>query len=97
MQPYRRLTPCLRATIKQSQHDFTNALADLDLAVHINPRNPQVWLTRATIFTVLGDYAAAHQACLPLAQLTPGLIALTAVANVTSLKRRSRTGLQPSP
>ena len=75
----------LRATIKQSQHDFTNALADLQLATRLAPRNAQVWLTRATILTVLGDYAGARRACLPLAQLAPGPIALTAAASVTSL------------
>jgi hypothetical protein len=75
----------LRATIKQSQHEFTNALADLDLAAHSDPHNAQVWLTRATILTVLGDYAGARRACLPLAQLASGLISLTAVANVSSL------------
>jgi tetratricopeptide (TPR) repeat protein len=75
----------LRATLKQSQHDFANALADLDVAARIAPGNPQVWLTRATIFTVLGNYAAARQACLPLAQIAPGLVALTALANVSSL------------
>jgi Flp pilus assembly protein TadD len=75
----------LRATIKQSQHDFVNALADLGLACSANPRNPQVWLTRATILTVLGDYAGARKSCLHLAQLAPGIIALTAAANVTSL------------
>jgi tetratricopeptide (TPR) repeat protein len=75
----------LRATLKQSQHDFTNALTDLSLAARRAPNNPQVWLTRATILTVLGDYAGARQACLSLAQLAPGLIALTAIANVTAL------------
>jgi Flp pilus assembly protein TadD len=75
----------LRATLKQSQHEFTNALVDLDLAAHIAPGNPQVWLTRVTILTVLGDYAGARRACLPLAELAPGLIALTAAANVSSL------------
>jgi predicted Zn-dependent protease len=75
----------LRATLKQSQHEFTNALVDLDLAAHIAPGNPQVWLTRVTILTVLGDYAGAHRACLPLVELTPGLIALTAAANVSAL------------
>jgi tetratricopeptide (TPR) repeat protein len=75
----------LRATLKQSQHEFTNALADLDLAAHIAPANPQVWLTRVTILTVLGDYAGARRACLPLVELAPGLIALTAAANVSSL------------
>ncbi len=75
----------LRATLKQSQHEFTNALADLDLAEHMSPRNGQVWLTRATILTVLGNYAGAKRACLPLASLTPGLIGLTAVASVAVL------------
>jgi hypothetical protein len=75
----------LRATLKQSQHEFTNALADLDLAAHLAPGNPQIWLTRVTILTVLGDYAGARRACLPLVELAPGLIALTAAANVSSL------------
>jgi tetratricopeptide (TPR) repeat protein len=82
----------LRATLKQSQHDFTNALADLDLAARISPRNPQVWLTRATILTVLGDYRAARRACGPLAQLTTGLIAITAAVNVTSLNGEAAQG-----
>ena len=34
---------------------------------------------------MLGDYAGARRACLPLAQLAPGPIALTAAASVTSL------------
>ena len=75
----------LRATLKQSQHEFTNALLDLDLAARISPGNPQVWLTRVTILTVLGDYAGARRACLPLAELAPGIIALTAAANVSAL------------
>jgi len=75
----------LRATLKQSQHDFISALADLDVATHVAPGNPQVWLTRVTILTVLGDYAGARRACVPLAELAPGLIALTAAANVACL------------
>jgi tetratricopeptide (TPR) repeat protein len=81
----------LRATLKQSQHDFTNALADLDLAAHLAPRNGQIWLTRATVLTVLGEYAAARRACVPLAQLTPGLIAMTAAVNVTSLNGEAQS------
>src|SRR5580704_18110762 len=46
----------LRATIKQSQHEFTNALADLDLAVKLQPHDAQAWLTRTTVLTVMGDY-----------------------------------------
>jgi tetratricopeptide (TPR) repeat protein len=82
----------LRATIKQSQHDFTNALPDLDAAIRIEPRNAQAWLTRATILTVLGDYAAARRACLPLARLAPGLIAVTAAASVSCLNGDAERG-----
>jgi tetratricopeptide (TPR) repeat protein len=82
----------LRATIRQAQHDFTNALTDLDLALHQAPGHAQAWLTRATILTVLGQYAAAKRACLPLAQLTPGLVALTAVANVSCLEGDAERG-----
>jgi tetratricopeptide (TPR) repeat protein len=75
----------LRATVKQSQHEFRDALADLDAAVRRDPRNAQAWLIRATVLTVLGDYASARRACVPLAQLAPGLIAVTAAANVACL------------
>ena len=75
----------LRATIKQSQHDFTNSLADLDLALKLDPANAQAWLTKATVLTVLGDYAGARNACRPLGQLTTGLIALTEAVSVASL------------
>jgi Tfp pilus assembly protein PilF len=82
----------LRATVRQSQHDFTNALADLELALNQSPHNPQAWLTRATILTILGDYPAARRACLPLAQLAPGLVALTAAASVACLDGEADRG-----
>jgi tetratricopeptide (TPR) repeat protein len=82
----------LRATIRQSQHDFTNALADLDLALAKEPRDAQAWLTRATILMVIGDYPAARHACIPLAQLAPGLIALTAAANLACLNGEANCG-----
>jgi tetratricopeptide (TPR) repeat protein len=75
----------LRASLKQSQHEFSGALSDLQLALKKDARNAQAWLTCSTVLAVLGDYPAARRACLPLAQLTPGLIALTAAANVASL------------
>lgn len=75
----------LRATLKQSQHDFTNALADLDLALQLAPGNTQAWLTRATILTVLGRYDEARQACVPLARLAPGLISVTPAATISGL------------
>jgi predicted Zn-dependent protease len=82
----------IRAILKQSQHDFTNALSDLQLALARDPRNAQAWLTRSTILTVLGDYIGARRACVPLAQLAPGLIALTAAANVACLNGDAEHG-----
>jgi tetratricopeptide (TPR) repeat protein len=82
----------LRAILRQSQHDFTNALMDLDTAITRAPRDAQAWLTRATILTVVGDYPAARRACIPLAQLTPGLVALTAAANVACLNGEAQRG-----
>jgi tetratricopeptide (TPR) repeat protein len=81
----------LRATIKQSQHDFTNSLADLNLALKLDPANAQAWLTKATVLTVLGDYDGARRACRPLGQLTTGLIALTAAVSVASVNGQAET------
>ena len=81
----------LRATIKQSQHDFTNALTDLAAVLKRDPANAQAWLTQATVLTVLGDYAGARRSCRPLGQLTTGLVALTATASVTSLDGQAAT------
>ena len=75
----------LRATLKQSLHDFSAALADLGLALKKEPDNAQAWLTRATILSVVGQYPEARRACLPLARLAPGLVAITATATVASL------------
>ncbi|MGO8702055.1 MAG: hypothetical protein ACLQVY_30605 [Limisphaerales bacterium] len=82
----------LRATIKQSQHDFAASLADLESAIRIAPRNGQAWLTRATILTALGDYAEARRACVPLAGLAPGLVGVTAAANITCLTGGAERG-----
>ena len=44
----------LRATIRQSLHDFDTAIADLGTALAREPRHPQALLTRATVLTVQG-------------------------------------------
>ena len=84
----------LRGTIKQSQHDFTNALADLNLALKLDHANAQAWLTKATVLTVLGDYDGARRACAPLIQLAPGLIGLTAAVSVSSLNGQAASSCQ---
>ena len=56
----------LRATVKQSQHDFAGALADLDLVLKRNAANGQARLTRATVLTVQGRYEEAKRDCAAL-------------------------------
>ncbi|HLH55999.1 MAG TPA: hypothetical protein VKY92_20520 [Verrucomicrobiae bacterium] len=82
----------LRGMIRQAQHDFKHALADLDLAVERDPTDAQAWLTKSAVLAVTGDYEKARQACIPLAQLAPGLISLAAAANVSCLNGDAERG-----
>ncbi|MBC8097416.1 MAG: hypothetical protein H7Y43_16545 [Akkermansiaceae bacterium] len=84
----------LRATIRQSQHDFTNALADLNLVLKAAPANAQAWLTKATVLQVLGNYEEAKRAAVPLLRLAPQLIAVTAAAGPASLSGEASASYQ---
>ncbi|MFT3713604.1 MAG: hypothetical protein QM817_38595 [Archangium sp.] len=53
----------MRATVKQSLHDFEGALADLDVLLASRPDDDQAWLTRATVLNVLGRYGDARASC----------------------------------
>ena len=75
----------LRATIKQSQHDFSGALADLDRLLAVHPADGQAVLTRATIYTVQGRYAEAQRDCAKLFRLTSGLVTTACIAGASSL------------
>ena len=75
----------LRATIRQSQHDFDGALADLDRLLIANPRAAQARLTRATVLTVVGRFAEAQSDCRQLASEAPPLVVAGCVAPPTSL------------
>jgi Flp pilus assembly protein TadD len=72
----------LRATVRQAGHDFEGALVDLDRLLKVDRSNAQGWLTRSAVCAVLGRHEEARRACLPLARLAPGLVAVTAAANV---------------
>ncbi len=56
----------LRATLRQSSHDFKGALSDLDKLLANEPGNLNAALSRAVIFQVKGDYAQAKESCAPL-------------------------------
>ncbi len=75
----------LRATIRQSRHDFDAALSDLDELLAREPRQAQAWLTRATIQQVRGEYAAAEASCIRLAGLADPAIVATCRLEARSL------------
>jgi hypothetical protein len=64
----------LRATIRQSRHEFEPALADLDRLVALTPEAPQAWLTRASVLTVRARYAEALASCDALADRAPPFV-----------------------
>lgn len=53
----------LRATIRQSLHDFAGARADLDALLARDPDDAQALLTRAVVAGVVGDRATAARDC----------------------------------
>jgi hypothetical protein len=75
----------LRATIRQSRHDFDGALDDLALAIEMRPQDAQAWLNQAIILQLRGDYEAALRSCLPLLQLTSALTATTCISSTAAL------------
>lgn len=75
----------LQATILQSRHDFSAALAVLARARGLRPGDTQAWLTTATILRVLGRYEEAMSAC--------DQIAARAEGEVAELCRQSVRGL----
>jgi cytochrome c-type biogenesis protein CcmH/NrfG len=82
----------MRATLLQSTHHFTEALADLDAVVKADPGDAQAWLTRATVLQVLGDYAGARASCARLNNLAPPLIVQTCTSGVASLNGGAEGG-----
>jgi hypothetical protein len=77
----------LRAIVRQSNHDFEQALADLDRLIAAEPTNAQAILTRATVRGVRADYAPAGDDCAKLAALHPGLAAQTCAAALRGIGR----------
>lgn len=53
----------LHATVLQSRHDFTGALAVLERARALRPDDAQAWLTTATVLRVQGQYDQSSSAC----------------------------------
>lgn len=79
----------LRASLRQSRHDFAGALDDLRRVLQQEPRNAQAWLTRATLLQVQADYRGARQSCERLAGLGQALSMTVCLAQVDSLEGRA--------
>lgn len=75
----------LRATLRQSRHDFNGALADLDRLLARRPADAQAWLTRATILRVQGRYPEAAQACAQLQPLVDRFVGALCTESVRGL------------
>ncbi len=75
----------LRAVIRQSQHQFDGALADLDRTLAINPAHAQAWLSRAFILQVQGRYDEALKSCGRLPSAVSALVQVTCAARIQSL------------
>jgi hypothetical protein len=84
----------LRATIRQSLHDFPSALADLSAALEIEPRDAQAWLTRATIQQVRGEFGQALESCRPLGRLVGELVATACWAGAASMNGQAQAGYE---
>ena len=81
----------LRATLRQSIHDFDGALVDLNQVISAEPRNVQARLTRAIILQVRGEYPEALKNCLSLALFVDKLVTATCMAGVNSLQGQAKT------
>lgn len=79
----------LRATIRQSTHDFSNARRDLEQAVKREPGNAQAWLTMATVQQVTGDLKGAADSCRKVVPLAPPLIGITCMASIDGAEGRA--------
>ena len=81
----------LRATLKQSQHDFVGALADLDALLAAHPGMAQARLTRSTVLTVLARYDDARRDCAQLVGKASPLVVIGCEATPASLSGRAAT------
>jgi len=75
----------LRATLKQSQHDFAGSLDDLDRLLAAEPQLAQARLTRATVLAVQGRYSDARRDCRALDRGVPPIVVAVCEAVPASL------------
>jgi len=82
----------MRATIKQSVHDFDGALVDLDELVK-DDREVQAQLTRATVLAVQARYDDAERACLSLQGKVGDAVVTGCVAPIWAIRGKVQQSL----
>ena len=75
----------LRATLRQSTHQFAQSLLDLETVLARDSDNVQARLTSATVQMVTGDYAGARTSCMRLYSRAPILIVQTCLSSIGSV------------
>lgn len=84
----------IRAQVHQHNHAFKAALADLDHALSVDPRNAQAHLTRSAIHQVQGNYAAAEADCRSLVLTAPPLTTADCLSRVISHRGQAEPAYQ---
>lgn len=83
----------MRAIIRQHQHDFSAALADLEQALSARPTLAQAWMTRASLQLVRGDVAGARTSCERLVALTSPLASAGCMGTVEGVSGSAAAAL----
>ena len=87
----------LRAKLKERDHRYDGALADLGLLVKRAPDDVQAWVEIANINRVMGDYTTAWKASDRIAELvgeTPALIARAPLMTATGRSSEAHAALE---
>lgn len=84
----------LRATIRQSLHDFAGAQDDLTRVLRVEPQNSQARLTAAVVHQVQGRYEEARRHCVPLVRSTGEVVAAACLASVGSLSGQAQASYE---
>jgi tetratricopeptide (TPR) repeat protein len=76
----------IRAAIRQHQHDFQGALADLKQAIAEEPANNQAWLSQAAIQQTSGDLDQAARSCSKVVELSNHIAGHVCLNDIASMR-----------
>lgn len=84
----------LRATLRQSRHDYAGALKDLSQLLKRQPHHRQALLTKAVVQQVIGDYSGAMRSCSSLLWLGNQIVSSTCISSILSLTGKAEQAYQ---